>query len=100
MLLSEILGKFLAVELVQVLAGIGELVSTADHQRIVGVVDNTFQTRHLRRIDDGGYMIAHKEKTRFGVVDDVMNLFCIKLMKDGDGYCTIGECSKESDGPL
>ena len=60
MLLTEVLGELLAIEFVQMFAGIGQLVGTTDHQRIIGIVDDTFQCGHRLRIDDRCHMIAHE----------------------------------------
>ena len=73
MLFAEVFWELLAVELVEVLAGIGEFISTADHQRVVGVVDDTFERRHLHRIDDCGHVVANKEQAGLRVVYDIVD---------------------------
>ena len=88
--LAEVLGELLAVEFVQVLAGVGEFVGAAHHQRVVGIVDDTLQFRHLQRIDDRCHMVADEEQARLGVVDDVMDLFGIELMEDGHSHSPVG----------
>ncbi len=61
--LAEKLRIFAAEQLVEVLAGIGQLVGTRHHERIVGYVDDAFQRRHARRVDDCAHHIAHKQET-------------------------------------
>ena len=99
-LLAEVFRELLAIEFVQVLAGIGQLVRTAHHQRVVGVVDDTFQSRHLLRVDDGGYVVADEEQLRLRVVDDVMYLFGIELMEYGHSYSPVGQRGYEGHCPL
>ena len=100
MLLAEILGEFLAIEFVEVLSGVRQLVRARYHQRVVGIVDDTFQVRHLLWVDDGCYMVAHKEQSGFGMVHDIVYLFCIELMQDRHGNGPVGECGDKSHGPL
>ena len=99
-LLAEVLGELLTVELVQVLAGIGQLVGARHHQRVVGVVDDTLERRHRLRIDDGGHMVADEEQAGLRVVHDVVDLFRIKLVQDGHGDGAVGQCGDEGHSPL
>ena len=82
------------------LTGIGQFVCTTDHQRIIGIVDDTFQGRHCLRVDDRCHVISHEKKTGFRVVHDVVNLFSVKLMQDGHSNGTIGEGSEKCYCPL
>ena len=100
MLLTEVLGELLAIEFVQMFAGIGQLVGTTDHQRIIGIVDDTFQCGHRLRVDNRSHMITYEQQAGFRMIHDVMNLFSVELMQDGNGNCTIGEGSKECYSPL
>ena len=100
MFLAEVFGEFLAIELIEVFAGVGQLVGTTDHQRIIGVVDDAFKRGHCHRVDNGGNMIAHKQQTCFRVIDNIMDLFGIELMQDGNGDSAVGECCQEGDSPL
>ena len=97
---SKILGEFLAVQLVEVLAGIGELIGTGNHQGIVGVVDDSLQMGHLHGVNLRGHMVAHEEQLGIGVIDDVVNLVAKELMKDGNSHSTVGQGGEESYGPL
>ena len=99
-LLPEILGEFLAVQLVQVLAGVGQLVGTAEHERVVGVVDDAFQVRHLRRVYLRGHMVAYEEQAGVGVVDDVVNLLRHEFMQDGYCHGPVCQRGQERHGPL
>ena len=100
MFLAEVLGEFLAVELVEVLAGVGELVSATHHQRVVGIVNDTFEGGHRHRVDNGGHVVAHEQQAGLGVVHDVMDLLGIELVQDGNGDGAVGECRQEGNGPL
>ena len=60
--LAEELGKLLAIEFVQVLAGIGQFVRARHHQRVVGVVDDALQMGHLYRVYLSGHMVADKQQ--------------------------------------
>ena len=100
MLLAEVLGELLAIELVEVLAGVGQLVSARHHKRVVGVVDDTLQMRHLHGVYLCSHMVADKEQLGIGVIDDVVNLLSHKLMKDGYSNGTIGQRSQEGYSPL
>ena len=63
MLLTEIFGELLAVEFVKMLAGIGEFVCAAHHQGVVWIVDDTFEFRHLLRVDERSYMVADEQQS-------------------------------------
>ena len=80
MLLAEVFGKFLAVQLVEVLAGISQLVGAGEQQRIVGIVDDTFQMWHLGGVNLGGYVVTDEEQLGIRVIDNVVNLLCHKFM--------------------
>ena len=45
-------------------------------------------------------MITHEEQTSLRVVHDVVNLFGIEFVKDGDCDSPISKGGKESNGPL
>ena len=100
MLLAEVFGELLAVEFVQVFAGVGELVGARDHQRVVRIVDDAFESRHLHGVDDRGHVVAHEEQAGLGVVDDIMDLLRIELVQDGYGDGAVGERGEEGHGPL
>ena len=63
-------------------------------------VDDAFQSRHLLRVDDGGYVVADEEQLRLRVVDDVMYLFGIELMEYGHSYSPVGQRGNKGHGPL
>ena len=100
MFLAEVLGELFAIEFVEVLAGVGELIGAANHQRVIGIVDDAFEGGHSHGIDDCGYMVAYEEQTGLGVIDDIMDLFGIELMQDGYGNGTVGERGQECNSPL
>ena len=100
MFLAEVFGILLAIELVQVFAGIGQFVGAADHQRVVGIVDDAFQRGHRLRVDDGSHVVPNEQQTGLGVIHDIMDLLGIKLVQDGHSDGTVGERSQESNGPL
>ena len=99
-LFAEVLREFPSVELVQMFAGISQLIGSAHHERVVAIVDDSFQMRHLQGIDNRSHMVANKEQTGVRVIHNVMNLFGHKLMQDGHGNSTIGQCGQEGCGPL
>ena len=80
--------------------GIGQLVGTTDHQRVVGIVDDSFQCGHCLRIDNCCYMIAHEKQAGLRMINDVMNLFSVKLVQDGNSNGSIGEGSEKCYCPL
>ena len=100
MFLSEILRELLSIELVKMFPCIGKLVCAANHQRVVGVVDYTFELWHCLRVNNRSHMVANKQELSLGVIYDVMNLFCIKLMQYRNCYGTISESSEERHSPL
>ena len=100
MFFAEVLRELAAVELVQVLAGVGELVGTRHHERVVGNIDDSLESHHLRRVDGGGHDIAHKEELGLGVVYDVMHLVGHKLMENGHGNGPVREHGKKGGSPV
>ena len=98
-LLAEILWVLLAEHLIQVLAGIGQLVGARHNQRVVGDVDDALKSRHLCSIDDCCNHVANEQYLRIGVVHDVVNLVGGELVEDGYGNGAIGECGQESHRP-
>ncbi len=100
MFLTEIFGILDAKQFVEVFTGIGEFVGTRHHQRVVGDVDDTLQSRHLRGVDLCSHDIAHEEQFGIAVVHDVVNLVGHELMQDGHSHGTIGEGGEESHRPV
>ena len=100
MLLTEIFGELLAVEGVEVLAGIGQLLRTGEDEREVGTADDTFQAGHGLGIDGTSHIVACKEEFGIRVVHDVVNLFGHELVQDGHGNGSVGQGSDEGHGPL
>ena len=99
-LLAEVLWELLAIELVQVFAGIGQLVRARQHERIVGVVNDALQMWHLYGVYLGGHVVADEEQLGIRVVHDVVNLVSHELMKNGYRDSPVGQCGQESHGPL
>ena len=66
---------------------------------IAGVGKDAFQSRHLLDVKLRPHLVADEEQLGIGVVDDVMDLFGMELMKDGDGNSTIGDGGKECNTP-
>ena len=98
--LAEELGKLLAIEFVQVLAGIGQFVRARHHQRVVGVVDDALQVRHLYGVYLGGHVVTDKQQFGVRVIHDVVYLVCHELMQDGHGNGSIGQRGQECHSPL
>ena len=90
MLAAEILGELAPVELVEMLAGIGELVGAREGERIVGDIDYSFERRHLGGVHLSADDVAHEENLRFAVVDDVVYLFGCELMQYGHCHGSVG----------
>ena len=98
-LLAEVFRILLAKHLVEVFAGVGELLGAADHERIVGDVDDALQSRHLRGVDLRGRHVADEEELGVAVVDDVVDLVGRELVEDGHGHRAIGEDGEEGGSP-
>ena len=98
--LAEVFGELLAVELIKVLTGIGKLVGTAHHERIVRIVDDSLQIGHRLRIDDRCHMVTYEKQPCFGVVHYVVDLLGVELMENGYSHSPIGQCGNESHSPL
>ena len=98
-LLAEVFRILLAKHLVEVFAGVGELLGAADHERIVGDVDDALQSRHLRGVDLRGRHVADEEELGVAVVDDVVDLVGRELVEDGHGHRAIGEDGEEGSSP-
>ena len=81
-------------------ARVRKLLRTTSHQREIRDIDNAFQSRHFVGVDGLHGIVANKQKFRFRVVDDIVNLLTIKLMKDGHCHSSIGECGEEGHGPV
>src|SRR5574344_187908 len=82
------------------LAGIGEPVGTGDDERVVGIVDDSFEPGHEIGIDDSSNVIAYEKEFRLRMVDNVMNLLGIELMEDGHSHGAVCEGGEESHSPL
>ena len=98
-LLAEVFRILLAKHLDEVFAGVGELFGAADHERIVGDVDDALQSRHLRGVDLRGRHVADEEELGVAVVDDVVDLVGRELVEDGHGHRAIGEDGEEGGSP-
>ena len=99
MLGAEVFGIFPAEHLVEVLAGIGELLRAGETERVVGYVDDAFDVRHLRGIYLGRHYIAREQKLRTAVVHDVVYLVGGEFMQNGHRHGTVGQGGKEGGGP-
>ena len=97
---AEILGVFASEHLVEVFAGVGELVGAREAERVVGYVDDAFQSWHPHGIDLCGHDISHEEELRLAVVDDVMDLFGCELVEHWHGDGSIGESGEECHCPV
>ena len=96
---QEAVGELFAKEPVEVLACKSELVIAADEQAVIGERDDAQQVRHLVSIQIGPNLVAHEEKLRLRVVNDVVNLGGMELVEDGDGDSSVGEDAEEGSSP-
>ena len=79
-LLAEVFRILCTEELVQVLAGIGDLLLARYQQREVGQVHDGLQVGHLVGVDGLCHHIAHEEQFGTRVVHDVMHLLRHELV--------------------
>ena len=99
MLGTEVFRVFPAVELIEMLTCIDELLRTGCEHGIVGDVYDAFKGRHLVGFDNRCHDIAHEEQFGFGMVYDVVNLLGIEFVLDGDGHGSVGKRCQESCCP-
>ena len=98
--LAEEFGVLFSEELVEALAGFGELFGARNEERVVGDAHDAFEVRHGIGVELGPDHIAGKEDFRFGVVHNVVNLGGLELVEDGYGHCAVAEDSHEGCGPV
>ena len=99
-LAAEVFGMALAVVFIQALSSFGQGFVAADEQHEIGDVYDTFELRHGFCIECGPHHVAGKEETSVRMVDDVVHLFGLELVKDGDNDGAIGECGQEGHRPV
>ena len=100
MLLAEVLRILHAKHLIEVLAGISQLICARYHERVVWDIDNTLQSWHLGGIYLSSHYIAHEEQLGVTVVHDVVYLVWHKLVQDRHSDGTVCESSEESHCPV
>ena len=98
--LTEVLGKFLAEYLVEVIAGVSNPFVARDQQGEVRHHEDTFEQRHGAFVEIFPHLVAYKKKLGLGVVDDVMHIVRLEFVKNGHDDRTIRQGSEESDSPM
>ena len=98
--LTEVLGKFLAEYLVEVIAGVGNPFVARYQQGEVRHHEDTFEQRHGAFVEIFPHLVADKKKLGLGVVDDVMHIVRLEFVKNGHDDRTIRQGSEESDSPM
>ena len=81
--LTEVLGKFLAEYLVEVIAGVSNPFVARDQQGEVRHHEDTFEQRHGAFVEIFPHLVADKKKLGLGVVDDVMHIVRLEFVKMG-----------------
>ena len=81
--LTEVLGKFLAEYLVEVIAGVSNPFVARDQQGEVRHHEDTFEQRHGAFVEIFPHLVADKKKLGLGVVDDVMHIVRLEFVKNG-----------------
>ena len=100
MLRTEVARETVAEQFVQAFSCLGNALRARHEQGEVRQEDDSLQAGHTGFVEILPHLIAGEEHTRFGMVDNVMDVVRLEFMQDGHGDSTISYHSEESDHPV
>lgn len=97
---GEEFGVFSAEKFVQMPAGVIQIVRPAGGQGEIAQAKNAFEGGHGVLVQVFPYLIAYKEQTGFGMVDDIMYVVRFEFMENGNNDGSIREGGQKSHAPV